>query len=174
MFPLIDTPEMARKAVSYCRYPPNGLRGAAHPVVRGSKYGLDKDYLAKCERDFFIMCQIESEESIKNIEEIAAVDGVDCIQIGPMDLSSSMGFLTDPVNEKVKATMTMAEKIVLGLKEKNGGPYLAGFVMANDGAADLQRRGYPMFSGGVDIGLYRDAVVDDLKKFKTGMNVLEE
>lgn len=44
-FPLIDTPEMARKAVSYCRYPPNGLRGAAHPVVRGSKYGLDKDYL---------------------------------------------------------------------------------------------------------------------------------
>lgn len=61
------------------------------------------------------MCQIESEEGIKNIEEIAAVDGVDCIQIGPMDLSSSMGFLTDPVNEKVKATMTMAEKIVLGL-----------------------------------------------------------
>lgn len=39
MFPMIDTPELARKAISYCRYPPNGIRGAAHPVVRASRYG---------------------------------------------------------------------------------------------------------------------------------------
>ena len=45
MFQMIDDPELAEKAVSYCRYPPNGVRGAAHPIVRASKYGIDEEYI---------------------------------------------------------------------------------------------------------------------------------
>ncbi|CAA2956531.1 2-keto-3-deoxy-L-rhamnonate aldolase-like [Olea europaea subsp. europaea] len=175
MFPMIDNPYLAQQAVSYCRYPPNGIRGAAHPIIRASKYGIDEEYLTKCENDLFIMCQVESMEGLRNVKEIASVDGVDCIQIGPLDLSASMGQLLDPVNEKVKSMMSGAEEAVIGLKSKKGngsnGPYLAGFAMPNDGPNELRARGYDMVSGGVDIGLYRNAALDDVKKFKMGLNL---
>ncbi|KAL0296400.1 UNVERIFIED_CONTAM: 2-dehydro-3,6-dideoxy-6-sulfogluconate aldolase [Sesamum radiatum] len=126
MFPMIDTPEQARRAVSYCRYPPNGLRGAAHPVIRASWYGIDEEYLSK-------------------------------------------------LNEKVKSMMNGLEEAVIGLRPNRGdgvsGPYLAGFAMANDGPNELRARGYHMVAGGVDIGLYRAAAVDDVSKFKMGLNL---
>jgi 2-keto-3-deoxy-L-rhamnonate aldolase RhmA len=163
MFPMIDDPDSAQKAVSFTRYPPNGVRGAAHPVARASKYGLDEEYINKCEDELLIMCQIESVEAVKNAKEIAAVDGVDCVMIGPLDLSASMGWLGDPVNEKVKEMMKVAEKAVL---DRESGAYLAGFAMPNDGADELKRRGYHMVCGGVDVGLFRSAVADDVKRFK--------
>ncbi|KAJ0561956.1 putative hpcH/HpaI aldolase/citrate lyase domain, pyruvate kinase-like domain superfamily [Helianthus annuus] len=39
------------------------------------------------------MCQVESEQGVKKIEEIAMVGGVDCVQMGSLDLSASMGYL---------------------------------------------------------------------------------
>ncbi|GKC84518.1 N6-adenosine-methyltransferase MT-A70-like protein, partial [Tanacetum coccineum] len=54
------------------------IRGAAHSVVRASGYGIDNGYLSNCEDELLIMCQVESEEGVKKIEEIAAVDDVDC------------------------------------------------------------------------------------------------
>ncbi|KAL2543780.1 Phosphoenolpyruvate carboxylase family protein [Forsythia ovata] len=178
IFSMIDNPDLAQQAVSYCRYPPNGIHGAAHPIVRASKYGIDEDYLTTCENDLFLMCQVESMEGIRNVKEIAAVDGVDCIQIGPLDLSANMGQLLDPVNDKVKAMMSGAEEAVIGIKSKKGngsnGPYLAGFAMQNDGPNELRARGYNMLSGGVDIGLYRNAALDDVKRFKMGLNPTRE
>ncbi|RZC03247.1 2-keto-3-deoxy-L-rhamnonate aldolase [Glycine soja] len=82
MFPMIESPLSAQDAVSYCRFPPTGLRGAAHPIVRASKYGLDDEYLGNYLDELLIMCQVESEEGVANTGAIAAVDGVDCVQMG--------------------------------------------------------------------------------------------
>lgn len=164
MFPMIDTPKLARKAVSYCRFPPNGIRGSAHTVVRASNYGIDAGYLSNYEEDLLIMCQVESVEGVEKIEEIAAVDGVDCIQMGPLDLSASVGYLWDPGHKKVREVMRKAEKAVLA---KNSGAYLAGFAMPHDRPEDLRLRGYHMVSGAVDTGMFRSAAVQDVNKFKT-------
>ncbi|KAB1216394.1 2-keto-3-deoxy-L-rhamnonate aldolase [Morella rubra] len=172
MFPMIEGPKAAKKAVSYCRFPPNGVRGSAHTVVRASAYGIDEGYLGNYEEELLIMCQVESEEAVKRVEEIAAVDGVDCIQMGPLDLSASMGYLWDPANKKVKEMMRVAEKAVLGVQAKadvKGGAFLAGFAMPHDGPDDLRRRGYHMVSGAVDVGLFRSAAVEDVKRFKMGL-----
>lgn len=170
MFPMIDSPKLARKAVSYCRFPPAGVRGSAHTVVRASSYGIDAGYLSNYEEELLIMCQVESEEAVKKIEDIAAVDGVDCIQMGPMDLSASIGYLWDPGNKKVREMMKVAEKGVLGTKKKpREGAYLAGFAMPHDSPDDLRSRGYHMVSGAVDVGLFRSAAVEDVKKFKMGL-----
>lgn len=170
MFPMIDSPKLARKAVSYCQFPPAGVRGSAHTVVRASSYGIDAGYLSNYEEELLIMCQVESEEAVKKIEDIAAVDGVDCIQMGPMDLSASMGYLWDPGNKKVREMMKVAEKGVLGTKKKpREGAYLAGFAMSHDSPDDLRSRGYHMVSGAVDVGLFRSAAVEDVKKFKMGL-----
>ncbi|KAI6701948.1 hypothetical protein NL676_011084 [Syzygium grande] len=165
MFPMIDSPELARDAVSYARFPPRGVRGAAHPVVRASKYGIEEGYLSNCEEELLVMCQVESQQSVRNVEQIAAVDGVDCIQMGPLDLSASMGYLWDPGNKKVRETMRAAEKGVLGC----GQAYLAGFAMPFDSPDDLRKRGYHMVSGGVDVGLFRNAAVEDVKRFRMGL-----
>ncbi|CAI0408856.1 unnamed protein product [Linum tenue] len=181
MFPMIDSPKLAKKAVSYCRFPPAGIRGsahtppagtrgAAHPVIRASKYGLDGDYVVNSERDLFIMCQVESAEAVKKVGVISAVDGVDCVMMGPLDLSADMGYLTDPAHPKVKEMMADAEEAVLGrIRSRGSGAYLGGFAVGNDdglGPAEMRSRGYHMVCGAVDVGLFRDGVVRDVNKFK--------
>lgn len=165
MFPMIDSPKSAKKAVSYCKFPPAGIRGSAHTIVRASDYGINEGYLSSYEDELLIMCQVECEEGVKKIGDIAAVDGVDCVQMGPLDLSASMGYLWDPGNKKVREAMKGAEKEVL----KGGKAFLSGFVMPHDGAGELRKRGYHMVSGAADIGLFRSAAVEDVKKFRAGV-----
>ncbi|XP_027080906.1 uncharacterized protein [Coffea arabica] len=167
MFPMIDGPKAAQKAVSYCRFPPSGVRGSAHTVVRASGYGIDEGYLSNYEEELLIMCQVECGEGVKRIKEIAAVDGVDCIQMGPLDLSASLGYLWDPGHKKVKEVMRAAEKAVLAESKppEEGGAYLAGFAMPHDSGLDLKSRGYHMVSGAVDVGLFRNAAVEDVQRF---------
>ncbi|KAI4313752.1 hypothetical protein L6164_026707 [Bauhinia variegata] len=165
MFPMIESSKDAKKAVSYCRFPPEGIRGSAHPIVRASAYGIDEGYLGNYKDELLIMCQIESGEGVKKVDEIASVDGVDCIQMGPLDLSASLGYLWDPGNKKVKEAMRAAEQGVLN----SGAAYLAGFALPHDGPLDMKSRGYKMVSGTVDLGLFRSAVVDDVNRFKQSL-----
>ncbi|PON73563.1 Ketopantoate hydroxymethyltransferase [Parasponia andersonii] len=170
MFPMIDNPKEAKKAVSYCRFPPAGIRGTAHTVVRASGYGIDEGYLGNYADELLIMCQVESEDGAKRAEEIATVNGVDCVQMGPLDLSASMGYLWDPGHKKVREMLRRAEKAVLGTTGKGGGgAFLAGFAMPHDPPEQMKSRGYHMVSGAVDVGLFRSAVVEDVRRFKTSL-----
>eukprot|EP00252_Welwitschia_mirabilis_P016985 TRINITY_DN37778_c0_g1_i1.p1 TRINITY_DN37778_c0_g1~~TRINITY_DN37778_c0_g1_i1.p1 ORF type:complete len:338 (+),score=36.32 TRINITY_DN37778_c0_g1_i1:133-1146(+) len=162
MIPLVDSPKSARKAVSYCKYPPRGVRGVAYSAVRASKYGLDNRDLATYEDDLLIMCQVESVEAVDKVEDIAAVEGVDCIQMGPTDLAADMGFLNDLTNDKVMEMRMRAEKTVL----KKGDAFLAGFAMPGDPPLQILSRGYHMIAGAVDVMLIRDAMVADLERHK--------
>ncbi|CAN6461963.1 unnamed protein product [Victoria cruziana] len=171
MFPMIDSPKDARRAVSYCRYPPRGIRGSAHPVVRASRYGIDDGYLGRCEEELLVMCQIETENAVKKVDEIAAVDGVDCLQMGPLDLSADLGYLWDPGNKKVKEVLYKVEKAVLASKSgsgdgSSGGAYLSGFARGEDTGEKLKERGYHMVAGAVDVALFRDAALRDIRKFR--------
>ncbi|KAJ8553146.1 hypothetical protein K7X08_020539 [Anisodus acutangulus] len=170
MFPMIDRPKSTRKAVSYCRFPPNGTRGSAHTVVRASGYDINKGYLSNYADDLLIMCQVECVDGVKKIEEITAVDGVDCIQMGPLDLSASLGYLWDPGNKKVREMMNVAEKGVLKRAPGDGdGAYLSGFAMPFDGPEKLKSRAYHMVSGAVDNGMFRNAAMEDVNKFRMSL-----
>ncbi|OMO79845.1 hypothetical protein CCACVL1_13366 [Corchorus capsularis] len=163
IFPMIEDPESAKAAVSSCRYPPAGIRGDAHPMVRASKYGLDNDYLEKCERELLIICQVESEKAAKRAGDIAAVDGVDCVMIGRSDLTASMGFIRDTGYKKdVEEVIKAAESAVLG----GGDAHLAGFPRPHDPLSEMKKRGYNILFGGADLIFFRNAVVEDVNKFK--------
>ncbi|KAL0688244.1 hypothetical protein Bca4012_087921 [Brassica carinata] len=168
MFPMIETGKAASDAVSYCRYRPDGLRGCAYSIVRDSKFGFDEEYLRNYTDQLLIMCQIESEEGVKNVKDIVAVDGMDCVMMGPRDLSASLGLLHDPGNAKVKSLMRTAETAVIASDPENGGAYLAGMATAQDKPVDLRLRGYHMIIGATDVPLFKKAVVDDVKSFKLG------
>lgn len=180
MVPAVESPAAAAAAVSHCRYPPRGVRGAAHPIVRASAYGLDDSYLSRCEDETLIICQVETAAGIAEVDAIAAVDGVDVVQMGPLDLSASMGYLWDPGNRKVRARLREAEKKVLDARKKNvtasdgNVAYLGGFAMPNDPAEQLKLRGYHMVSGAVDIGMFRKAALEDVKRFKEAVMEIGE
>ncbi|KAG2644749.1 4-hydroxy-2-oxovalerate aldolase-like [Panicum virgatum] len=181
MLPAVESPAAAAEAVSHCRYPPRGVRGAAHPIVRASAYGLDDSYLSRCEDDTLIICQVETAAGIAEVEAIAAVDGVDVVQMGPLDLSASMGYLWDPGNRKVRAALREAERKVLEARKKKvaaaaGGnaAYLGGFAMQNDPPEQLKLRGYHMVAGAVDIGMFRKAALDDVKRFREAVMEIGE
>ncbi|KAJ8618108.1 hypothetical protein MRB53_014294 [Persea americana] len=167
MFPMIEGPKSARKAVSYCHFPPDGVRGSAHPVVRASKYGIDDGYLQNYKEELLIMCQVETVDGVEKAAEIAAVDGVDAIQMGPLDLSASVGYLWDPGHKKVRGVLREAEKAVLGSSEGKKGAFMCGFAMPHDPPEELRNRGYHMVSGTVDTGLFRSAAVEDVQRFKS-------
>ena len=106
MFPNIETVAQAEQAVATTRYPPRGVRGVAG-TTRGAGYGRWPDYFKTAEDDICIILQLESVAGVDAAREIAAVDGVDVLFIGPSDLSATMGHIGAPttpaVQDKIRA-----------------------------------------------------------------------
>lgn len=109
MIPSVNTAEEARAAVAACYYPPHGIRSAGFGAARAGGYGRDaEEYRAKLTDDLMIICQVETKQAVDNIEEIAAVDGVDMLFIGPNDLSGSINKLREYDDPEVKALLAEA------------------------------------------------------------------
>ena len=92
MIPNIEDAEQARRVVAASRYAPGGIRGFSH-APRAARFGRIPNYHTRCEAEICLILQIESRRAVDNIEAIAAVDGVDCLFIGPGDLSTSLGHI---------------------------------------------------------------------------------
>jgi 2-keto-3-deoxy-L-rhamnonate aldolase RhmA len=90
LVPKIHSGAMARRVVESACFPPKGQRGI-NPV-RSSGYFADvPGYLRTANHCILCMVQIESREAVDRVDEIARVDGIDVLFIGPGDLASSLG-----------------------------------------------------------------------------------
>jgi len=90
LVPYINTPEEARQAVSCTRYPTAGTRSVYFPQRSMNKDGL-LGYAGSANNNIMVALQVETADCIKNIDEIAAVPGVDILFLGQNDLCMSMG-----------------------------------------------------------------------------------
>lgn len=91
--PRVNTAAQARAVVEACRFYPEGKR-TVYEWGRGARFGTDvlgQAYTEKANQEVFVLCQLEEVEAVRNLPEILAVPGIDCIQIGPRDLWQSMG-----------------------------------------------------------------------------------
>jgi 4-hydroxy-2-oxoheptanedioate aldolase len=104
LFPYVQNADEAARAVSYTRYPPHGVRGVSGSS-RAAAYGLIPDYFAKVRKEICVIVQIETIEALAQMEEIAAVDGVDAVFIGPADLAASLGHLGNTQHPDVQAAI---------------------------------------------------------------------
>jgi len=91
LLPYVQNAAEAQNAVNSMRYPPIGIRGVS-TVTRATHFGRIKNYMSTCENELCLLVQVETQSGLDNIEEIASVQGVDGIFIGPADLSASLGF----------------------------------------------------------------------------------
>ena len=101
MVPMVGTAGQARAAVAACRYPPEGIRGNGGQTMRAGAYGGITDHAATANDEICLIVQAESRAALDNLDEIAAVDGVDCVFFGPADLAADMGHRDDPMNAEV-------------------------------------------------------------------------
>ncbi|BBZ77112.1 2,4-dihydroxyhept-2-ene-1,7-dioic acid aldolase [Mycolicibacterium anyangense] len=101
IIPMVDTPEQAAHVVAATRYPPRGIRGVGSALARASRWNRVPDYLATADDGLSVTVQVESVEGLANLSQIASVDGVDAVFIGPADLAASLGRLGQPEHADV-------------------------------------------------------------------------
>jgi len=141
LIPYVNTREEAESAVRACRYPPQGIRGVAgSPRAQG--YGQNvRHYLERASDEILIITAVETPTAVTNLDGILAVDGVDGIFIGPMDLATNMGHLGDPRNPEVQAAVAVIEGKVL-----ESGKVLATISGSWEQAQRLYEKGYQMIT----------------------------
>jgi 2-keto-3-deoxy-L-rhamnonate aldolase RhmA len=122
LVPWINNKKEAEMAVKATRYAPYGLRGCG---PRRAKM-FDPDYFETADKEILVICQIETKEAVKNIENICAVEGVDVTYIGPADLSASYGHLGNQSHPDVQKAIdkvydaTKAAGLATGIHEASG------------------------------------------------------
>jgi 2-dehydro-3-deoxyglucarate aldolase len=88
--PQVNSPEQAAQVVSWTRYAPEGTRGVG--LGRAHGYGVSfGDYVQRANDEIACVIQVEHIDAVHCVEETVKVPGVDCILLGPYDLSASMG-----------------------------------------------------------------------------------
>ena len=158
MIPMVSDKQAAEDAVAACKYPPQGWRGNAASVVRASGYGADPDYGKNANNELLLIVQIEHVDAADNIGEIAGVDGVDMLFIGPNDLAGSMGKFEGLGDPEVIAAIDEVENRI-----KSSGKMLGGFPLPNRSDAELEERGYHFIARHCDIYLFRTAAAEAAK-----------
>ncbi len=159
--PYVSTRAEAEYAVKSCKYALQGFRGIAGSQ-RAVNFGLNKaEYYARANQDVLVMVAIETPEGVQNIDEIASVEGVDGIFIGPADLSTSMGYLADP---SVPAVQEAIAQIEAGAKK--AGKFLGTIAPDVKAAKKLYERGYSLIYFMSDATDLAKLASSSIKEFK--------
>lgn len=115
LIPWVNTKEDAETAVAACKYPPRGIRGCG-PRRAGL---INDDYIMTANANLLTIVQIETATAVKNINDILAVEGVDAVYVGPVDLSMSMFGVPAKWED---TTYTAAIETVVNAAKKAGKP----------------------------------------------------
>jgi len=144
IIPWINTKEEAIKAVQACKYPPEGIRGVGPRIATIG----DPQYLATANEEVLVIVQIETEEAVKNVDDIFSVKGIDAYFIGPMDLSTSLGVMGKINDSKVVKAIN---KIFAAGKKAGVSSGIYG--MGLDDVKKRLRQGFQFISIASDLGL---------------------
>lgn len=162
LVPMVSTVEEAKAAVDATRYPTDGQRGVAGNI-RANRYGRMGDYHATASDDICLLVQVETQTGLDNLDDIAAVDGVDGVFIGPADLGAALGHLTDRNHPEVTETIKRARKRIADQGKPSG--ILAG---SGDQGQMWLDEGFSFVAVSVDAGVLVREVDALAKRFLGG------
>lgn len=149
LIPFVESAQAARDAVAATRYPPQGIRGVAM-VQRNNRYGTVPDYFKIANDNMTVLVQIESRAGIDAVAEIAAVDGVDGVFVGPSDLAAALGHIGNPSHPDVQAAITHLFAAI-----KAQGKPIGILTPVEADARRYLEQGASFVAVGNDIGLFR-------------------
>jgi 4-hydroxy-2-oxoheptanedioate aldolase len=144
MVPMVHTVAEAQAAVAACRYPPEGVRGNGGATMRAGGYGAIPDYAATANAQICVIVQAESRAAMADLAAIAAVEGVDCVFIGPADLAADMGLRDDMGNP------ALWDEIRRGVAVIRAAGKVAGIIVPPAMEADMAQAGVTFLGLGAD------------------------
>ena len=147
MFPFIQNADEAARAVAATRYPPEGIRGLAG-ASRASRYGTLPNYYTQADRQIGVIVQLETVAAVERLEQIAAVDGVDAVFVGPGDLSASLGHIGQFTHPVVMDLLAKAAQRCRAL-----GKPVGTIGDSPEVAAQYRAAGFDFIAIGSDLGL---------------------
>ena len=148
LVPMANTAEQAGQIVAATRFPPRGIRGVASATSRASGFGGHADYLKHAHQRTAVIAQIETREGLTHAAQIAAVDGVDALFIGPSDLAASLGHLGSPRHAEVRGAIDL----IFSIAQTAHKPVGIFALDSNDARARIAQ-GFAFVSVATDIGL---------------------
>ncbi len=151
--PMVNTAEDARTAVYNARFTPLGGRSSGG----GRTWALyGNDYPEESNDEILLAVQIETVEALENVDEIAAVDGVDCVFIGPGDLALSMG--VEQFCDEHEAALARI------LDAANNAGVAGGFPCGNvESALARVEQGFTLVNCGSELGMVRGGLADAIQ-----------
>lgn len=154
LIPMVESKAQAEALVAATRYPPHGIRGVGTALARAARWNGVGDYFAEADKEICLILQVENPAGLAAIEEIAAVEGVDAIFVGPSDLAASLGHLGKPGHPEVVAAVGDAITRIAATGKAAG-------VFATDPASAqaYAAKGARFLAVGVDTLLLRNAAV---------------
>jgi len=155
MVPMVSTAEKARACVRAMHYPPRGDRGLAG-MVRGFNYGLHREMPTPV-----FYAQIETIEGVENARAIAAVDGVDVLFIGPMDLK--LHLQSHPERTQLDYAACLRE---VSAAAREAGKVCGLLCRQTDDFSELQALGFTHLAVETDITLLRESYRQVLQPFR--------
>jgi 2-keto-3-deoxy-L-rhamnonate aldolase RhmA len=167
MAPMVESEAQARTLVSSAKYPPIGRRGAAFTVAHDDYTGGDiVEKIRTANSESLLIAQVETAAGLRNVNEIAAVDGIDVLWIGHFDLSNSLGIpgqfdhplFQDAVSQVLEACQRHGK--VPG--------FLAGDILAGKTLLD---QGFRILAYGADLWLYQSALKTGIAALKAHSSV---
>ena len=167
LVPYINTAEEARQAVSCMRYPTAGTRSVYFPQRSMNKGGL-LGYAGAANANTVVALQVETADCIRNIEEIAAVPGVDILFLGQNDLCMSMGLYEKyefPHMYTSPELGAATDKLAAAARKNN--VILGVFLFGTARVGEFLDSGFPFISLGNDLHhvlTQTSAYVNDVEK----------
>ena len=166
--PNIRTADQVRELVSYAKFPPLGNRG--YCPSRTSHWGADewaKDafaYMEECNRRCKVIPQCETKDALEQIEEIAAIPGVDGIFVGPCDLSIELGI---PLQFENPVLIAAIERILKACKDNGKDSYIFAGNMKD--AVKWKDYGFDSVTYSLDAAVFVNAFKGLAEQFREGL-----
>ena len=155
MVPRVDTVQQARDCARAAHYPPQGERGKAIPMIRGSQYGVESNYRDRSNDEVFVSVQVESSRSIEALAEIVAEPLVYLVFIGPSDLSANIGLEASADQEQFWKVMDS-----IATTCKRAGMPVGTIPFVGVTTAELFKKGFSMVAAGSDVTMFRQGLAD--------------
>jgi 2-keto-3-deoxy-L-rhamnonate aldolase RhmA len=160
MVPYVQSADDARRAVAAMRYPPAGVRGVAG-MNRACAFGSGfNEYFRSANSKLLTVAQIETSDAIDHVDEIAAVDGVDVLFVGPMDLSVSLGIACQWSHPTIHAAL---DKVVRACRKAGKA---AGILLLNEEIERVAADGFSFLAKASDGALVAKGLKEVVATFR--------
>lgn len=159
MFPRAESAQDAKHCVSFMSHPPQGIRGVA-TYNRAADWGTGEDMFPNPPTAATII-QIETLGALAEVEQIAELDGVDVLFVGPLDLSFSLGIPRQFDHEKF---LEACQKTVQAAKAHGKGVGILAPTV--EGANRYRELGFDFIAIGSDSTILMNAMKSIFKQVR--------